>query len=162
MGSIHSSVVRAEQYWQPAVASGLVIYPPEREIYSCKKEPHVWPDGGSTVTNSVAEQLISICPIAARCILALKKTQPKDNVPPWPRSASMRYVYGDKRYIHFHQRSWRYGWSTPLLEVELVEQRSLGTETYNVKTNVNKNEYSKLAISAVGHAEATVKAMVVQ
>jgi len=49
--------------------------------------------------------------------LALKKAQSKDNVPPWPRSASMRYVYGDKRYIHFHQRSWRYGWSTPLLEV---------------------------------------------
>jgi len=49
-----------------------------------------------------------------------------------------------------------------LLEVESVEQRGLGAETYNVKTNVNKNEYSKLAISAVGHAEATVKAMVVQ
>jgi len=34
--------------------------------------------------------------------------------------------------------------------------------TYNVRTNVNKNEYSRLAISAVELAEATVKARVVQ
>lgn len=42
------------------------MYPPESLMNSWKNAPHCWPEGGSTETNSMGEQLMSIRPTARR------------------------------------------------------------------------------------------------
>jgi hypothetical protein len=61
--SKNSSVVLNEQNRQASVESGLVRYPPAREMYGSMYCEHVKPEGGLMVAYSTSAQVISCPPI---------------------------------------------------------------------------------------------------
>lgn len=116
--SMNSSVVLNEQNRQAVVEFGLVRYPPAREIYGSMYCEHVRPLGGLMVEYSTSEQVIS-CPPSPECHPWLSKRSLKqhkrENGSPLPINSSTRYVYGERRYTHFHHPRCLNGCNTPLL-----------------------------------------------
>jgi hypothetical protein len=97
--SKNSSVVLKEQNWQAEVESGLVRYPPARDMYGSMYCEQVIPEGGLMVAYSTFEQVISCPPSPKHCLKlskrSLKQREWKNRLP-LPINASTMYVYGER------------------------------------------------------------------
>ena len=120
----------------------------------------VRPAGGFIVEYSTAEQVIC-CPPSPKRHIRLSSCSSKrcewERYLPLPISASTRYVYGERRYIHLHHPSCLNGCNTPLLiRVSLIRtSKNVGGWTYKINTNENVEVNNSPAISTVGAAAAT-------
>ena len=90
----------------------------------------------------------------------------EDTNAPWPKSASIKYVIGERWYIHCHQPSSLKGCKTPSLYTLWLAVPPMGSrrdcrDTHNIMVSEKRKENTRPAISAVGLIEATSNAMVV-
>ena len=138
VGSIHSSVIQLEQNWQAVDASGLIRYP-QLEMKPAMDLPQVWLDGGSNVTSSSSEQLINWWLMAKATQLNRCNQEWKIQAHLEPRP-SIKYVYGERRYIHCHQPGNLKGCTTPSLHTLWLAVPPIGShrDTHNVRTNEKK------------------------